>query len=581
MRSYTDNVLQCRRLAWLIYGMAFLGIILFARLFWIQVVSHSYYSRQAKLEQTRKYELPARRGQLYTNDSGILAPVALNQTLKLLYADPRFVVDKADTAKKLAQITGADANEYQKRLENGIQYAILDTRLSVDTASKIKKLKLPGIGMSDRDYRVYPEGSLASQVLGFVNSDGVGQYGIEGFLNDELNGTPGKLSGKTDTSGIPIQTSANENVAAIDGKSYVLTIDRNIQAMVEKILSDQVVSTKAKSGSVIVLDPKTGAVKAMANYPTFDPNNYAKVTDYSTFSNFSVSSNFEPGSGLKAFTVAAGLDQGKIEPTTTYDDTGCVQISDARICNAENHRGGPNTPMTTVLRDSLNTGVVHILNLLGGDANKITLAGKKTLYDYFTKRFGFGVRTGIEQSNEASGSVNPPTSNNVNYANMTFGQGIAVTMIQMVAAMGAIANGGKYIQPHLVAGTVSDIGTLVPQSPKIINARAISPESAAKLGPMLELVVERGSGYLASTKGYRIAGKTGTAQIPRPDGKGYIDGVNIGSFIGYAPAEDPKFVVMVVINQPGVSGYAESTTVPVFRDIIRWLFNYYSIAPSK
>lgn len=581
MRSYTDNVLQRRRLAWLITGLAILGVILFARLFWIQVVSHSYYSKQARLEQTRKYELPAKRGQLYTQDSGILAPVALNQTLKLLYADPRFISDKAHTAKKLAQITGGDANKYQKRLETGIEYAILDTRLNAETAAKIKKLNLPGIGMSDRDYRVYPEGTLASQVLGFVNADGVGQYGIEGFLNDELNGTPGKLSGKTDTSGIPIQTSANENVAAIDGKSYVLTIDRNVQAMVEKILAEQVARTRAKSGSVIVLDPKTGSITAMANFPTFDPNNYSKVTDYSTFSNFSVSSNIEPGSGLKAFTVAAGLDQGKIEPTTTYNDTGCIKVSDSRICNAANHKLGPNTTMTNVLRDSLNTGVVHILNLLGGDASKITLAGKKVLYDYFTKRFGFGVRTGIEQSSEASGSVNPPTSNNVNYANMTFGQGISVTMIQMTAALGAIANGGKYIQPHLVAGTVSEVGTLEPLTPKVVNARSISPESATKLGQMLEVVVERGSGYLAATKGYRIAGKTGTAQIPRPDGKGYIDGVNIGSFAGYAPAEDPKFVIMVVINQPGVAGFAESTTVPVFRDVTRWLFNYYSIAPSK
>ena len=580
MKSYTDNVLQRRRLAWLISGLAIFGIVLFSRLFYLQVIAHAKYAKEAQVEHTRKYEVPAKRGQLYTQDSGILAPVALNQTLKLLYADPRYVIDKVAVAKSLALITGGDAGKYQSRLEKGIEYAVLDERLSVATASKIQKLNIHGIGLADRDYRIYPEGSLASQVLGFVNADGVGQYGIEGFLNDELGGTPGQLSGKTDTHGIPIQTAGNKNITPIDGKNYVLTIDRNIQAMAEKTLAAQVLATKAKSGSVIVLDPKTGSVTAMANYPTFDPNNYSKVTDYSTFSNFAISSNFEPGSGFKAFTAATGLDQGKIEPTTTYTDTGCVQIDNAHICNAENHREGANTTMINVLRDSLNTGVIHILNLIGGDENKITLAGKKILYDYFTKHFGFGVRTGIEQAGESSGSVNPPSSNNVNYANMTFGQGISVTMIQMAAAMGAIAEGGKLYQPHLVAGTVSDIGGLVPQAPKLVSDHVISAAAAQKLSSMLEVVVEHGSGYLAATKGYKIAGKTGTAQIPNPNGKGYLEGVNIGSFTGYAPAEDPKFVVMVVINQPGVNGFAESTTVPVFRDVVRWLFNYYSIAPS-
>lgn len=580
MRNYTDNVLQRRRLAWLISCLAIFGVILFARLFYLQIVLHSHYAKEATIEHTRKYEVPAKRGQLFTNDSGILAPVALNQTLKLLYADPRFVSDKPGTAKKLAAITGGSAANYQKRLEKGIEYAILDDRLSAGVATKIKGLNLLGIGLVDRDYRVYPEGSLASQVIGFVNADGVGQYGVEGYLNDELNGTPGQLSGKTDTHGIPIQTSSNKNVSPIDGKSYVLTIDRNIQAMVEKVLAAQVILTKAKSGSVIVMDPKTGAVTAMANYPSFDPNNYSKVTDYNVFSNFATSSNFEPGSGFKAFTAATGLDQGKIEPSSTYTDTGCVQIENARICNAENHREGPNTTMTNVLRDSLNTGVIRILELLGGDETKITLAGKKILYDYFTKHFGFGVRTGIEQAGEAFGSVNQPASNNVNYANMSFGQGVSVTMMQMTTAMSAIANGGKMYQPHLVAGSMSEAGVVEPKEPKLVSDHVISPEAARKLTSMLEVVVEHGSGYLAATKGYKIAGKTGTAQIPRPDGKGYLDGVNIGSFTGYAPAENPKFVVMVVINQPGVNGFAESTTVPVFRDVVRWLFNYYSIAPS-
>ncbi len=591
MVKISETILQRRRLGYFTVLLAVFGLILVGRLFYVQVLRHASFLAQATSEHTRKFEVPARRGELYVHNGDDVSPVALNQTLKLLYADPRFVGDKADVARKLAGILGGSASDYEARLGKGIEYAVLAERVPSDVAKRIQALNLPGVTLVDRDYRTYPEDQLAAQVLGFVNADGDGQYGVEGYLNDRLSGTAGQLAAKTDTHGIPIATADNIAKPPVDGTSYVLTIDRNIQAMAESELAAQVQKVRAKSGSIVVLDPATGAVRAMANYPTFDPNQYSKVSDYSVFANQVVDNQFEPGSGIKVFTMAAGLDQGKVTPDTTYDDPGCYQIDDRMVCDAAGDKPGKNKTMTMVLRDSLNTGVMFVLRMLGEKPDTFTLNGKKTLYNYFVKHFGFGVRTGIEQANEAAGSVPQPSNNagnNVTYANMAFGQGMTVTMIQMVEAMAAVANGGTLYQPSLIDGVMKADGTEQPVGPKVVSTHVMSPGAISSLNQMLQVVVQHGSGYLAglANPGYKIAGKTGTAQIAKPDGTGYIDGANIGSFVGFAPADNPKFVIMVRINEPNVNcdgsqcGYAEYTTVPVFGDVCRWLFKYYGIPPG-
>ncbi len=557
-----------------------LGILVLARLGYLQIVQHGYYTALAAGEHQRKYELPAARGQIYLQDGDTKVPLALNQTLKLMYADPSIIVDKADTARKLSAVTGQPPERYIDAMSKAKEYAVLQARLDEATATKIKNLRLTGVGLINQTYRTYPEGSLASQSLGFVNNDGQGQYGLEGFLNKELSGLPGLLNAKTDTNGVPIATSDNLSKAPVDGTSVVLTLDRNIQAQAEKFLKAGVETVRADSGSVVVIDPNTGAVKAMANFPTYDPNDYAKTTDYSRFSNAIVSDRFEPGSGFKVFTMAAGLDSGKIKSETTYNDTGCIEISRHQICNAANHKDGPDTNMTKVLRDSLNTGVVFVLKSLGSDPNAITSAGKKLFYSYISDRFHFGRKTGIEQAGEAAGVVNPPSSNDTNYANMTFGQGLSVTLLQMTSAVGAIANGGTLYQPYLVAKRTKVDGTTQTTSPKATVNNVMSKTAAHDLTEMMKVVVQHGSGYLAYTPGYNIAGKTGTAQIPNPSGPGYLDNQNIGTFVGFAPAEAPKFVVMVRINKPKIEGFAEKTTVPVFANLTRWLLQYYSVPPS-
>lgn len=568
------------RVSSLRYVVVALGLLIASRLVYLQIFQHGHYRQLALSEHLRKYEIPAARGQIYVKDGDNKVPLALNQTLKLVYADPSIIDDKAGTANKLAAATGDPAQKYLDALNKGREYAVLKTRVDENMAKAISKLHLRGVGMVNQDYRTYPEGQLASQTLGFVNNDGNGQYGVEGFLNSELKGTAGQLNAKTDTNGIPIATTDNIIKQPTDGTSLVLTIDRNIQSQAETFLKQGVQDVKADSGSVIVLDPDTGAVKAMANYPTYDPNDYTKVIDYTVFSNSVVTNQFEPGSVFKVITMAAGLDAGKIKPDSTYTDNGCEQVSGYKVCNAENHREGPNTTMTVVLRDSLNTGVMYILKLLGTDSGKITSASKKTFYSFITDRFKFGKRTGIEQQGEAAGYLPPPNNSDVTYANMSFGQGMSTTMIQVAAAVGAIANGGKLYQPYLVAERNKSDGSTEKTAPKVVNPKVISKQSASDLATMMEVVVHHGSGYRAYTPGYQIAGKTGTAQIPNPNGPGYIEGVNIGSFVGFAPMQDPKFVVMVRVNKPKVAGFAESTTVPIFANLTRWLLQYYAVPPS-
>jgi cell division protein FtsI/penicillin-binding protein 2 len=586
LAKISDTLVSRRRLGILRGGLALFGVILVGRLFYLQVISHSSYTAQAQQEHTRKYEVPASRGEIYVKDGDVSTPAALNQTLQLLFADPRLVPDKEKAAQQIAKVTGGSAADYLNRMQHGIEYVELRARVTDDVAHRIRKLNLAGIGLVNREYRTYPEGQLAAQVLGFVNADGIGQYGVEQYLEKQLAGKTGQLAAKTDPHGMLIATANNVVKPPTNGTNYVLTIDRNIQAMAEQELAGQVAKVKAKSGSIVVMDPDTGAVKAMANYPTYDPNHYSQVNDYSVFMNQASAAQFEPGSGMKAFTMAAGLDQGKVTPGTTYDDPGCYKVDDRQVCDAQGDKPGKGKTMTVVLRDSLNTGIMFVLRMLGGDRDNFTLAGKTTLYNYFTKHFGFGTRTGIEQAGEAAGSV-PKASNqagnNVKYANMAFGQGMSVTMVQMAAAMAAVANGGKLYRPYVVDGTMRPDGTEDQVQPKLEQDHVMSPAAIAQLTQMLQVVVQHGSGYIAGgmNPGYAIAGKTGTAQIPRPDGKGYIDGKNIGSFTGFAPVGHPKFVVMVRINEPGVKGFAETTTVPVFGDVCRWLFKYYGIPPGS
>lgn len=570
-----------RRIVAVNAGLALVGLIMIGRLFQVQVIQHGHYALAATMQQSHKFPIPATRGQIYVIDGNQKIPLALNLTLETLYVDPAAIHDKAAVAAALAQVTGDAASTYLSQMQSTTgRYLVLKTGMPTSMGAQIESLNLLGVGLTEVSRQTYPEGQLASQLLGFVNHDGSGQYGVEGYFNDVLAGTPGSMKTTTDTQGNPIAIAGSVDVPAVVGKSLVLTIDRNIQAQVEKALAAGVQTAKAPSGSAIVVDPATGEVKAMANYPTYDPNNYGAVTDYNVFSNAVVSNQFEPGSGFKVFTMSAGIDSKKITADQTYVDPGSVKVDGETIYNAERKQYGQQT-MLQIIQKSLNTGVIFVLKAMGGDPDNITMAGKQ-LFNTYIKRFGFGVTTGIEQSGEAAGTVNPPSKaagNNVNYANMSFGQGISVTMIQMTMAVAAIANGGKLYQPELVHQVLSPDGSVQTIQPRIVNPHVIAANTGSALTQMMIATVEHGSGYLAAEKGYKIAGKTGTAQVPLPGG-GYDPKLNIGSFVGFAPADNPRFVVMVRINEPQTDGFAETTTVPAFGQIVHWLLNYYQIPPS-
>lgn len=580
MARIEQELIQRRRLNFMNFTVFLIVGTIIVKLVSVQVVQHGHFLAAAQKQQSRKWQIPARRGEIYVEDQGQTYPLALNQTVKLLYADPRYVADKNLAANKLAPILGMSVSDLYALLNQPGDYVVLNSKLTSDQTAAVTNLHLSGLVMVDRDSRFYPEGSLAAQVLGFVNSDGVGQYGIEGYFNDNLAGVPGLLKAKTDTSGVPIETVDNIELPPQNGNDYVLTLDRNIQAKIEPWLKDTVDKNKAASGSIVIMDPSNGKVVAMANYPTFDPNNYAAASDYSVFKNAAVTNELEPGSVFKTVTLSAGIDTGKIKPDTTYNDTGSVSFDGYTIRNAENGKYGVQN-MVDVLQKSLNTGAVFVLEMLGDTPNKITKVGKE-LFASYIKRFGFGTATGIEQVGEASGSVPAPDSaSSVTYANMAFGQGLGVTALQMTQAVAAIANGGKLWQPYLVDKTISADGQTTVNPPKLINGQVISANTAAEVRNMMIQVVQHGSGYAAKVPGYQVAGKTGTAQVASADGKGYDANKNIGSFVGFAPVGHPRFVAMVVVNYPQTSGFAEATAAPLFGKIASYLLQYYGVPPGN
>jgi cell division protein FtsI/penicillin-binding protein 2 len=551
--------------------------VVIGRLFFVQAIKGSEYAQKANSQQSRKFEIPAQRGLIYLKESNGLYPVALNTEVYTLAVDPSFVKDKDKTANEISQVVNIDKKEIEKKLSAKNRYVELSKAISTEDAEKIKSLSLPGVLLQKKASRYYPEGPLFAQILGYVNDDGEGQYGFEQFSNGALTGDTGQYNTVTDSLGIPINTVENTLVEPKDGKNYALTLDRGLQSVASDALLSAIETNRAESGSIIVMDVETGEIKAMVNYPSYDPNDFRSVKDYTLFSNRAVSGLFEPGSGFKAITMAAALDAKKVTPETKYNDLGEVTVSGKTIRNSENKKYGIQN-MTDVIQKSLNTGMVFVLEMLGSNQNAITLSGKQLLFDYIEK-FGFGKVTGIEVAGEVSSKVKPANTYDIDYANISFGQGISVNSLQLLASVGAIANKGVLVKPTIVAGEVNELSQVVPAKSTEVR-KVISEESASQTAQMMTQVVEKGSGYLTRMKGYKIAGKTGTAQVPRADGKGYEENKNIGSFVGFAPADDPKFVMLVRIDYPKVEGFAEKTAVPAFAVVAKELFKYYKIAPS-
>jgi cell division protein FtsI/penicillin-binding protein 2 len=448
---------------------------------------------------------------------------------------------------------------------------VLKKQLSDEEVNKIKEIKLSGIYFDHEGFRYYPQGSLLSQVLGFVGYKGdtkQGVYGLESFFESELAGKEGVLKQEGDISGAWIFGGNRQLDAAKDGDSLILTIDKNIQYEAQKVLKETVEKNEATSGTVIIADPKTGKILAMAGFPDFDPNKFNEVTDPAAFNNEATIGSYEPGSVFKPLTMAAALNEGKITPDTTFVDEGFVKIDDKTIKNSDPKPRGLQT-MTQVLEESLNTGLIFVKDQIGNQK-----------FLEYVKKFGFGEKTGIDLMERKGNLDNLKANINVNFATASFGQGLTVTPIQLIQAFTAFPNSGKMLKPYIVASRISPEGQRTDTKVKEVR-QIISAQTANTVTAMMVNVVENGHGKRAGVPGYYIAGKTGTAQVPKVNGLGYEENVNIGTFIGFGPVEDPKFLMLVRIDKPKTVKFAESTAAPAFGQLAQYLVNYFQIPPTR
>ena len=553
------------------------------RLFYLQVIRHDYYVGEANKEQLKQLVIPAARGEIYAMDGSNPVKVVLNEAVYTVFADPKVVDKPDDVASLVRRVAGGNARSSLEKLlsQKESRYQILATKVTRKQAELMKEPKLRGLGFQQETQRVYPEGQLAAQTLGFVDAEGKGRYGIESKLNNRLTGSDGLLQSVTDVSNVPLTIGDNNiNKPAKNGDNLVMTIDRNVQAYTEKALAKGLEASKATNGSVMVMDPQTGKILAMANLPTYKPAEYNKVTDVAAFNNDTVSAPYEPGSDIKTFTVATGLDKGVIRPDSTYNNTDSIKVEDRTISNATKGQTG-NITMQKALNYSLNTGMVTIAQRLG-DGSSITRNARDTMYQYFHDKFRMGELTGVEVANEAEGTIIPPTDVDggaVRYSNMAFGQGMDVTMVQVCAAFSTIINGGTYYKPTVIAGKMSDDGTAFTADPKkapIPNVVSHSTSDTVK-----EMIHEARTAFYAGKDrpGYYIGGKTGTSQTIE-NGQ-YVDDQTIGTYLGFGGDSIPRYVIMVQVSGKHMNLSGGTDALPIFTDISNWMLDYMKLQPQR
>lgn len=553
------------------------------RLFFLQIIQHDHYVALANEEQVKKLVIPAHRGMIYALDGDTPVPLAMNQQVYTLFADPTVVDEPQKVEQAVRDIAGGNliVDDIQKALADSraekSMYRVLAKNVSLRQAELIKSKKLKGVGFQEVSKRVYPEGDMAAQTLGFVNNEGKGQYGVEQSLNERLTGKDGLLKSVTDVANVPLSI-GKDNIRndPVDGDNIVLTIDRNIQAKAQEALLAGLERSGATHGSVLVMDPNTGKVLALADYPTYNPAEFTKVQDEQVFRNIATTEPYEPGSVLKTFTVATGIDKGVIDAQSTFYNTDKIQVEDRTITNALKGITGTIT-MQRALDNSLNTGMVTIAQRLG-DGKSINKGARDTLYDYFHNRLGLGERTGVEIANEQKGiliSPNDVQGNAVRYSNMAFGQGLNVTMMQVAAGFSAIINGGTYHSPTVIAGTY-DNSQLKPENNSQTRQNVISASASAQAR---EMIHQARAGFTnTDTPGYYVGGKTGTSQTLE-NGQ-YISTQTVGTYLGFGGTDaESKYVIMVQVSGKNMNLEGNKHAMPIFTDLSNWLLGYYQLQP--
>jgi len=595
----------------LTFVSAFLLVVI--RLFQIQILDHKDYKALAEGQYTYQTEIPAERGSILSSDGYVLAGTKKHY---LLFAEPKRISDPSKTANALAEIItnfrykkeslGEEDsvskendeensslsneeyfskdemfqkyyNEIYESISQDLMWVPVVKNITPEEKELIENSGLEGFGFDEFPVRYYPEDRLASHVLGFVGSDEkgekIGYSGIEGMLNDHLKGKPGRILEEADALGNPILMGSYKKIPPSQGKDIVLTINRAVQYLIEKELKEGVEEYNAKSGSVIVMEPQTGEIIAMANYPDYSPENFnekVKIDENSErknveLKNLSISDTYEPGSVMKPLTVSAAIDLGIVSPTTTFVDSGPVRYSDYYIDNWDHKHHGVQT-IVELLQKSNNIGAAWVGHQVGRD----------NLYKYFSN-FGIGTRTGVDLQGEDTGSLRSAKDlTDIDLANISFGQGVSATALQVLSAFNAIANGGYLMQPKIIDQIIDgDEVTEIP--PKVIR-RVLSQETSDTMVELLEKAAEGGEAKFFILKEYRISGKTGTAEIPE-EGK-YAASRTNATFAGFL-TDSKRFSLIVRLQEPKKSVYASETSVRIWMEIASELVKFYGIAPDN
>ena len=566
---------RLRILAMVLVALVLAGMV-WSRLAYWQIARHGQLAQQAQAQYREVVELPAIRGAIFDRN---LTQLVVNTTVYSAFVSPDQVsaAQRDRVANGLVAVLGADRAKVMATLESGSKFAYISRRLPKDKADKLRALKLPGVGLENETQRSYLPGTgtnttLAANLLGFVKYDGEGQYGLEAKYQTELAGTPGYISSFRDLANREIVLGSHIHQSPVNGSDLVLSLDANIQYASEQALAEGVQRNHAESGSVLIMDPTTGGIVAWADYPTYNANDFVH-TDTALFKDNVASYVYEPGSVMKVVTLGGAINSGAIAPDTVINDPGYLNVGGYRIADWD-HRNHGNVSYTYVLEHSLNVGAMKAMQA----------EGHQNFYNYL-EGFGLTKPSGIDVGGETC--LLPAAADKLadsQYATAAFGQGIDVNMVQMLAAVNVIANGGKYAPPHVMERVGTRINPLLLQPQR----QVITPETAAKMTAMMQSVVQHGSsGTYSRIKGFELdqAGKTGTSQIP-VNGQ-YTQDV-WASFVGFLPAQHPRFTMLVVIRKPHVDGADRDwtlndgyfTAAPIWRTIAQAMVVNWHITPD-
>lgn len=587
MKKFTLNDGRIR-FGWMCFLLlaVFVGVI--ARLGWLQIVRADDLRKQSENQLTADLTQKHPRGRIVDRDGEELAVSIMTGSL---YVDPEGMSDDPMMSKArpqrdvrriaadlLAPVLKRDKDKLYGIFTGGGRFVWLKRTMDPKDEEQVRKIikenKLPGLHFLEESKRYYTKKRTAAQILGFIGTDDVGLSGIEYQLNDILKGKDTKYSLMVDAAGQQILGSLlSDNPQDMHKKqeqlpTVYLTLDSKMQYVLEDAMDDAIARTQAKGAAAIIMDPYTGEILGMASRPTFDPNHFYKYSQES-WNNKAVSMIYEPGSVFKPIVGCMGLTEGIISPNTIFNDAGSIRIADRVIHNWDGEGLGY-VPFSTIIKFSINTGMVQLGMSLGADR----------LISY-AKKFGFGSPTGIDLPGEEHGILyDPKMMYEPDVATMAIGQGIAVTPIQVLRAICAIANGGELLEPYIIKKIVAPDGTIMREGQKHVVRNVITPEVASQMRAMMEKVVSEGGGKTAAIKGYRIAGKTGTAE-KLAEGGGYAVGQYIASFVGFVPADKPKYAMLVMLDRPQGAFYGSQVSAPIFRDTLQQILVAKGIQPTN